>query len=189
MDSYNVYLPKQARWQAELLLTDFTHDPQISAALSDFATLSDSAAKASRNIDQLPELADQTRKAFKADVDGERLSAQAFLREELLRTLYALQQERIATIDAMHGERLATTAEIREERRVALEQLRGQETAMMSEFEAISKRAIQDADTRGRDLINFFFLRALELMLLTLVLCSLLGWAILRRYVRAPRSR
>ncbi len=28
LDSYNVYLPKQARWQAELLLTDFTHDPQ-----------------------------------------------------------------------------------------------------------------------------------------------------------------
>jgi len=188
LDSYNVYLPKQARWQAELLLTDFTHDPQISAALSDFATLSDSAAKASRNLDQLPELADQTRTAFKADVDGERLSAQAFLREELLRTLYALQQERIATIDAMHGERLATTAEIREERRVALEQLRGQEIAMMSEFEAISKRAIQDADTRGRGLINFFFLRALELMLLTLVVCSLLAWALLRRYVRAPRS-
>ena len=110
LDSYNVYLPKQARWQAELLLTDFTHDPQISAALSNFAVLSDSAAKASGNIDQMPELVDQTRKAFKADVDGERLSAQAFLQEELLRTLDALQQERIATIDAMHGERLATTA-------------------------------------------------------------------------------
>ena len=101
LDSYNVYLPKQARWQAELLLTDFTHDPQISAALSNFAVLSDSAAKASGNIDQMPELVDQTRKAFKADVDDERLSAQAFLREELLKTLYALQQERIATMDAV----------------------------------------------------------------------------------------
>jgi hypothetical protein len=186
LDSYNVYLPKQARWQAELLLADSTHDPQISAALSNLAVLSDSAAKASGNIDRMPELMDQTRKAFEADVDGQRLSAQAFLREELLKTLYALQQERIATMDAVHGERLATTAEIREESGAALEQLRGQEIAMMNEFEEISKRTIQDIDTRGRGLINFFFLRALELMLLTLVLCSLLAWALLRRFRPAP---
>ena len=189
LDSYNVYLPKQARWQAELLLTDFTHDPQISAALSNLALLSNSAAKASGNIEQMPELVDQTRKAFKADVDSERLSAQAFLREELLKTLYALRQERIATIDAMHGERLATTAEIREERRAAMEVLRNQEIAVMKEFEEISKRAIQDLDTRERGLINFFFLRAVELMLLTLVLCSLLAWVLMRRFVPAPRSR
>ena len=189
LDAYNVYLPKQARWQAELLLTDFTHDPQISAALSDFSVLSGSAAKASGNLDQMPELVDQTRKAFKADVDGERLSAQAFLREEGLRTLYALQQERIATIDAMHDERLATTAQIREEREAAMETLRGQEITVMNEFEAFSEKAIQDADTRGRGLINYFFLRALELMLLTLVLCSLLIWVVLRRLVGGPPGR
>ncbi len=186
LDAYNVYLPKQARWQAELLLTDFTHDPQISAALSDFSVLSDSAAKASGNLDQMPALVDQTRKAFKADIDGERLSAQAFLREEGLRTLYALQQERIATIDAMHDERLATTAQIREEREAAMETLRGQEIAVMNEFEVFSENAIQDADTRARGLINYFFIRALELMLLTLVLCSLLIWVVLRRFVGGP---
>jgi hypothetical protein len=189
LDSYNVYLPKQARWQAELLLTDFTHDPQISAAMSNFAVLSDSAAKASGNIDRLPALVDQTRKAFEADVDGERMSAQAFVREERLSTLIALQQERIATIDAMHTERLATTAQIREEREAALEELRGQEIAVMNEFKAFSEKKIQDLDSRGRGLINFFFLRALELMLLTLVLCSLLVWVVLRRYVGGPPGR
>jgi hypothetical protein len=189
LDSYNAYLPKQARWQAELLLTDFTHDPQISAGLSNLALLSDSAAKISGNIGQMPGLADQTRKAFMADVDGERLSAQAFFREEILRTLYALQQERIATMDAVHDERLATTAEIREERRAAMEVLRGQEIAMMKEVDEISKRTLQDLDTRERVLINYFFLRALGLMLLTLVLCSLLAWVFLRRFVLAPGSR
>ena len=189
LDSYNVYLPKQARWQAELLLTDFTHDPQISAALSNLALLANSAAKASGNIEQIPELVDQTRKEFKADVDGERLSAQAFLQEELLRTLYALHQERIATMDAVDGERLATTAEVREERRATMEELRGQEIAVMKESEEIGKRAIQDLDTRERGLINYFFLRVLELMLLMLVMCSLLAWALMRRFAPAPRSR
>ena len=189
LDSYNVYLPKQARWQAELLLTDFTHDPQISTALSNLTLLSTSVAKVSGNVDQMPELVDQTRKAFKADVDAERLSAQAFVQEERLTTLYALQQERIATIDAMHTERLATTAQIQEERKVALEELRGQEIAVMNEFKAFSEKAIQDLDTRGRSLINYFFLRALELMLLMLVLCSLLVWVVLRRFVGGPPGR
>lgn len=187
LDSYNAYLPKQARWQAELLLTDFTHDAQIHGALSNFATLSDSAAKASGTMEQLPGLVDQTRKAFRADVDDERLSAQAFVREERLSTLYALQQERIATIDALHVERLATTEQISEQRQATLEALRGQETAMMDEFEQISKRDIQDADAKGRGLINYFFLRVLELMLLTLALCSLLAWIFLRHF--APRRQ
>ena len=189
LDSYNVYLPKQARWQAELLLTDFTHDPQISSAFSNLAVLSDSVAKVSGNVDKMPELADQTRKAFVADVDAERLSAQAFVQEQRLTTLYALQQERIATIDAMHTERLATTAQIQEERKVALEELRGQEIAVMNEFKAFSEKAIQDLDTRGRSLINYFFLRALELMLLMLLLCSLLVWVVLRRFVGGPPGR
>jgi hypothetical protein len=106
-----------------------------------------------------------------------------------LSTLYALQQERIATIDAMHTERLATTAQIRGEREAAMEVLRGQEIAVMNEFEAFTEKSIQDLDTRGRSLINYFFLRALELMLLTLVLCSLLMWAVLRRFVGGPPVR
>ena len=59
----------------------------------------------------------------------------------------------------------------------------------MNEFEAFSEKTIQDLDTRERGLINYFFLRALELMLLTLVLCSLLAWVVLRRFVLAPPVR
>jgi hypothetical protein len=188
LDSYNVYLPKQARWQAELMLVDFKHDPQISAALSDFAALSDSAAKASGSLDRMPELVDQTNNAFKADVDAERLAVEAFVRRERLSTLYALQEERIATIDAMHRERIATTAEIRVERQAAMEALRGHEIAVMNEFEAISKRDLQDADKRLRGLINYFLLRALGLVLLTLVLCSLLATVVLRRFVGGTRG-
>ena len=70
-----------------------------------------------------------------------------------------------------------------------MEVLRGQEIAVMKELDEISKRTLQDLDTRERVLINYFFLRALGLMLLMLVLCSLLAWVFLRRFVLAPRSR
>ena len=90
-------------------------------------------------------------------------------------------------IAAMHEERLAATSEFREERRAALQTLREQEIAVMNDFEAFSEKSIQDVDARSRALIDYLFLRALELILLTLVLCSVVGWAFLRQF-RSRRS-
>ena len=189
LDSYNTYAPKQARWQAELLLGDVARNPQVSTALSNFMVLSNTAAKASSSLDHMPEMVSQTREAVKADVEGQRLSAQAFLREERLQTIDALQQERIATLAALRGERVAATADIRGERQVVLDALRNHEVAVMNDLRAMSDKSIQDLDARGRGLIDHFFIRALELVLLTLVLCSVVAWILLRRFTPKPRER
>jgi hypothetical protein len=181
LDSYNAYAPKQARWQAELLLGDVTRDPQVSAALSNFVALSNTAAKASSNMDRMPELVGQAREAVRADIEGQRLSVQAFVNEQRLQTLDALQQERIATIAALRGERLAATADMRGERQVVLDALHNDEVAAMNDVNAMRDKAIQDLDARGRGLIDHFFIRALELMLLAFVLCSPVLWMLLRR--------
>ena len=49
LDAYNLYLPKQARWQAELFLEDRKRDTQVNSALSDVRALSDTAAKLDRS--------------------------------------------------------------------------------------------------------------------------------------------
>jgi hypothetical protein len=189
LDSYNAYAPKQARWQAELLLSDVARDPQVSAALSNFVVLSNTAAKASSSMDRMPELMEQGREAVRADVEGQRLSLQAFLREERLQTLDDFQRQRIATIAAMRGERLAATADLRGERQVVLDALHGEETAVMNDFKAMSEQSIQDLDARSRSLIDHFFLRAFELTIFTLVLCSLVAWILLRRFAAKPTDR
>ncbi len=189
LDSYNAYVPKQARWQAELLLGDVTRDPQVSTALSNFVVLSNSAAKASSNMDRMPELLGQAREAVRADVEGQRLSAQAFLNEQRLQTLDALQQERITTIAALRGERLAATADMRGERQVVLDALHNDEVAAMNDVKAMRDKAIQDLDAKGRGLIDHFFIRALELMVLAFVLCSLVAWMLLRRFPAKASER
>jgi hypothetical protein len=180
LDSYNVYLPKQARWQAELLLRDIARDPQVDAVMSNVVVLSSALAKTSSSMERMPETMGQAREAIRADVDGERLAAQAFLRDERLQTLDAVRQERIATIAAMHNERLAATADLRGERQAVLAALYNEEAAVMNDVNAQSEKTLKDLDSRGRGLIDHFFLRALELMLLTLVLCSLVLWILLR---------
>jgi hypothetical protein len=180
LDSYNVYLPKQARW-AELLLSDIARGPQVDALISNVMVLSNALAKTSSSMERMPETMGQAREAIRADVDGERLAAQAFLQDELLQTLYAVRQERIATIAAMHNERLAATADLRGERQAVLDSLYKEEAAVMNDVNAQREKTLKDLDSRGRGLIDHFFLRALELVLLTLVLCSLLSWILLRR--------
>ena len=180
LDSYNVYLPKQARWQAELLLSDIARDPQVDAVMSNVVVLSSALAKTSSSLERMPETMGQAREAIRADVDGERLAAQAFLRDERLQTLDAVRQERIATIAAMHNERLAATADLRGERQAVLAAVYNEEAAVMNDVNAQSEKTLKDLDSRGRGLIDHFFLRALELVLLTLVLCSLVLWILLR---------
>lgn len=180
LDSYNVYLPKQARWQAELLLMDIARDPQVDAVMSNVVVLSNALAKTSSSMERMPETMGQAREAIRADVDGERLAAQAFLQDERLQTLDAVRQERIATIAAMHNERLAATADLRGERQAVLAALYNEEAAVMNDVNAQREKTLKDLDSRGRGLIDHFFLRALELVLLTLVLCSLVLWILLR---------
>lgn len=182
LDAYNLYLPKQARWQSELFVEDLKRDSQVNSALSDFHTLSDTAAK----------------------LDSERLSLQQFVHQERVQTLNTaltavhaerlgtldtVERQRIATLAALHAERLAATADLRGERQKVVDALSGQEVAIVSDMRATSEKEIQTLDAKGRDLINLLFLRALELMLLTFALFSVVAWILLRRFSSRPRDR
>jgi hypothetical protein len=186
LDSYNAYLPKQARWQAELLISDVARNPQVSGALSNLAVLTSSAAKTASSMENVPELMGQAREAMRADVEGQRLAAQDFFRDERVEALGALQQERIATVAALRNERLAATEDLRGERQIVLDAVHNEQVAVMSDFKTAGDKAIQDLNASGRSLIDHFFVRALELMLLTLLLFSLAGWILMRRFAATP---
>ena len=183
LDSYNSYLPKQARWQAELLLGDLTDDPKISAAALNLAVLSRALDKTSNTVEQMPELAGKARTVALADVEGQRLAAQSFLREERLQTLDALTQQRMEAVADLRGERLAATADLQGERQIVLNALHNEEVEATNDLHAISEKTLKDFDARSRGLIDHFFWRAVELMLITLVLWSLAVWFLSRRLV------
>src|SRR5262249_52252575 len=185
LDAYNAYLPKQARWQEELLLSDLARTPQVGALMSNFTTLTDALAKTSVTVEKMPELSAEMRKA----VESERLAVQDFLREERQQAFNSVAQERAALMSGVDRERLAITADLRGERQIVLEALHSEREAAVNDVRAAGDEALQDFDSRARRLINHFFFRALELMLLTLILCALVAWLLLRRYVRKRPDR
>ena len=182
LDSYNTYLPKQARWQAELLLSDAAADPEMRTAMTNLETVSRALEKTSNSVEHMPELVGQTRAAVLADVEGQRLAIQTFIRQERLETLDALKHERIATVADMRKERLAATEDLRGERQIVLDALHAEEAVVMKDLDAARAKALDDFDSRSRGMIDHFFVRALELVLLTLVLCCLAAWFLLRRF-------
>ena len=186
LNAYNLYLPKEARWQAELFVEDLKRDPQVSGALGALTT---AAAK----------------------IEAERLSTQEFVQQQRLETLDNLERQRSATIAALHAERLGATADLhaerlgaagdlrrerqmalkalREDEEMGLNALRDHEVAVTNEIKAMSEQDIKTLAIKGHDLIDQLFLRAIELVLLTLVLSSLVAWIFLRRFSARPPDR
>ena len=185
LDAYNVYAPKQARWQAELLLSDLAQDPHVATAAANFGAISSAAAKASENLDRMPEFMKQTRAAVLSDIEGQRLATQEFLDQQRALTLAALRQERIATLAAVNGQRLGATSDLRGERQVVLDALHSEQVEAMNSIRGMGVATVKEMDNRGRSLIDHFFVRALELILLTLVLLAIGAWLMLRMFTRS----
>ena len=182
LDSYNAYLPKQARWQAELLVSDFTGGREFGAAASNFAVLSKALDETSNNLDRMPELAARAREVALGDIDGQRVAAQSFLREERLQTIDALTQERINAMADLRSERVAATADLRGERQIVLDAVHQEEANAVSDLHRLSQQTLNDVDKRSRRIVDHFFWRAFELILLTLGLFFLVTWVLLRQF-------
>ena len=185
LDAYNVYAPKQARWQAELLLSDLAQDPHMTTVASNLGAISSAAGKASDDIDRMPEFMKQARAAVVSDVQGQRLATQEFLDQQRTLTLNALRQERIATLAALNDQRLGATSDLRGERQAVMDALHNEEVEAMNSIRGMSEATLKQMENRGRTLIDHFFVRALELLLLTLALLALGAWLMLRMFIRS----
>jgi hypothetical protein len=182
LDSYNAYLPKQARWQAELLIGDLTHDPQISSAAFNFAVLTKALEKASNDLDRMPEMANAARTTALADVESQRLSAQSFVTQERVQVIEALAQQRIAAMADLDRERVAATVDLSNERQIVLSAIHEEEIAAMADLNTLSQQTLNDLDKKSRRLLIYFFWRVIALILVTLLLSFLIAWTLLRRF-------
>lgn len=182
LDSYNSYLPKQARWQAELLANDLGRDPALGMAASNFAILSKAAQQSASNLDRIPEMAGKARELAIADVDQQRLAVQSFLIGEREQLADEITQQRVDAVADLRGERLAATADLRAERQIVLDAVHAEEAGAMSDLREFSQQTLNDFDRGSRRLADHIFWRALELVLLTLFLSFIGAWILLQRF-------
>jgi hypothetical protein len=132
LNTYAVHLPKQARWQAELLAVEMTTGPPLARTFADVRDVGTAARHATGVLEGIPALLDAQRgllaferRAVLDGVDGQRRQTLALLTEyvtaERLALVTAVRDERLATIAAVQQERLATIAAVDTMRKVTLD--------------------------------------------------------------------
>jgi hypothetical protein len=123
LNTYAAHLPKQARWQAELLATDMTTALRLDRTVADVHDVGTAARHATGVLEGMPALLDAQRdllgaerRAVLAGIDGQRQQTLAFLTDymtdERLALVGVAREERVATLAALQQERLATIAAV-----------------------------------------------------------------------------
>ncbi len=177
MTAYAEYLPKQARWQTELLLENLAASDKAEKALSDFARLSRDVSRLTTLAEKLPDTATSERKAI----------LRALVRD-LDHALTSFDAQRIATISALQNERAVLSTNITAERLALLKEIERQRQETLEKIEAIGKRLLDSAFLESQQKIDHFFYRTLQVGGL-LVAVVLIFWAGAIYYVNRRRRQ
>jgi hypothetical protein len=159
-------VPKQARWQAALLLTAEAGGVSFQQLLREIGGYAAGISDITVFLDSVPELISTERAAVMNDVTAERMAVMRELRslldETLSTALGAVNQERVAVMDGVTEERVAALRDV----------------------DAIATRladdAIDSAMLRVNDAIDYFYWRLIQVLAVLLVLLAIAGFVAIR---------
>jgi len=168
LDVYSAFLPKQARWQAELMVAELMAGQDPASAFDDFSKITDSIDRIADIVETAPDIVSAERETVLAALKVEREIALRTFHDELVAAYEFISRERIA----------AFTVGIASEREAALEALTRERIATLEELEAIVGGLSEDALTR---LVDRIFIRLALLLAIALALAAVAGFIISRR--------
>lgn len=156
---YGDYLPRQARWQAEMMLMDMRRAEPVAHTLDDISVIADSLDRIASLTDSLSELAERERKVLLKAVHHERVES-----------FNSIEQMREATLQYVSDERDAIFLSIEQERLAIMEQINAERELVIREIENMS----QDLMLESRELIDHFYMRAFQLVSFIIVMAIIL---------------
>jgi hypothetical protein len=164
LNTYAAQLPKQARWQAELLVADLEQEPAVASALGDVHALGTTARGANELLDDLPGL-----------LGADDSPVRRMLAEERRALLQGVSAERVATLQYATAERQVVLAFVREERLALAAALRQERIETLVEVDAIKTRAVDSAIVGLRGLVDYTLWRVAALLVFLLLAAATVG--------------
>jgi len=171
LNTYAAQLPKQARWQAQVLVTEMTGTHSLEGVFEDLHDMGSAVQRATQRLDDLPGLLDTERdiieaerRAVLAGVNGQREQTLSYMTAERLAVVAAAREERAVLVAAARDERLALIAALRQER-----------IETLKEVDSIKTRAVESALAGFRDLIDYTLWRVAALLCCLMLAAALLA--------------
>ncbi len=132
IDIYAAYLPKAARWQAELMAGNVAESDEARRALATLAS-ADALVRRTNELISPAGLRDAL-EAGRGGIEAQRVAA-----------LAAVDEQRVATLSYLTGERVAAVADLARERDALLRQVNDLRRQAVSDVDELSDRAIRKA--------------------------------------------
>ena len=171
LNTYAIQLPKQARWQGELLIAQLVADHDVDGILADLdgalgevSSIGDAARRADGFLEDLPSLIGEPGTSLADIVAAERRAV-----------LEGVELERLDTLKYLTAERAAVLVALAQERTAALDALRQERVAAFTEMDAIRRRAWDDAEGGLRELVDYTLGRVAVLLLALMIAAGVLG--------------
>ena len=105
-------LPREIRWQAELLMENTVSGEKLEETLNNVNTLVKSVDRMARVVEQSPELIERERTAVFAEIREERKEVLKSIDKQRIETLQELDKDILQAIKAIHEERIATVEDV-----------------------------------------------------------------------------
>lgn len=181
LNVYSRHLPKQARWQAELLIYDELPPDSARIVLGQLMVLTESAVRITDVVERSPELIAKEREIILEKVEMERIQVLDALRGEHALARKWLSGERKIVLDAIEARVHGVEKEVRDI-------IASERRALLSEVDAMGEQRIIDAIDYSEQMINRLLLKV-GLACLACFLCvAALLWALTRKALRRVDS-
>jgi hypothetical protein len=168
MNTYAAQLPKQARWHAELLLTEMAGAHNVDGTFEDLHEVATAARRATDLVGDMPGL-------FRAERDVVLGTGRDIFAAERQALLANVQSQRVQTLEYFTAERLAVLAAVREERMSLLAALHQERIETLSEAETIETRALDSALAGLQDLVDYTLWRVALLAFCLMMAAAAIG--------------
>ena len=176
-DIYAEHLPRQARWQAQLLVEELLADGIVNQAVEEVGTIP-------LSIEEIPIDIDAERQALIEDLRREGFLVGRWVQNERDGGFAFVSTERQVVLDHLTEERIAILEAIKSERYALIEALDQQRSAA---FEDLQKIVASTLVQSRQDLIDHLIFRSAQLLAVVLPLL-LIGGLILVWFARRPRG-
>ncbi|MCY2974595.1 MAG: hypothetical protein NTW52_08005 [Planctomycetota bacterium] len=181
---YAEHLPKQARWQSELLLIDATQMDVVQRPLQDLTLAANAASRIADTSETVPLILQDELQKVSALITQERLQVTRDVDLMRSETLSQLKGERAIVLAAFQHEREASFAALRQERLEATRDLKEEFSRGLDATDNITRSRMAEMLQQAPNMIDHFFLRSLQV---GMCFCLILLVVVILNYFRLAR--
>lgn len=182
---YAEFIPKQARWNGELMILETLQSNTVITSLQNMSLAANGVAVIADTTQAIPNLIERERNILHDAITDERLATMQAIDQMRSETLNSFQEERIAVMEQVQSER-ATVLQAMQEQRIAvtkdLSQL-GEESLV--KMDKVIDAKISDVASHGSDLIDHGFRRLAQFsgVVATLLMLSFAAFLLINKHL------